>query len=322
MDILQNELIQNGIGDTILTHSRNLEKLLVYNNIFLKFEGGNPTGTMKDRAAYACLKEAKELGYKEIAIGSCGNFGAAFVYVAKLFDIIPHVYIPQHYHTQRILEMEKNGGIIHRAPGSYEDVVFFSSKEAKKNNWFDANPGVKLNTKLSIDAYATISYEILNNLGKTPDYVAIPVGNGTTIAGIHHGFKILKINKIIKKLPILIAASTSGGNPIIKCFQENKKQIEDLKPNEIIETDYNEPLVSWISLDGQEALNALWESKGWSTYVEDNELVHYSNLLEKEEGLSVLPASAGSLAAIAKYIDKNNPKKGLTFVAVLTGRKF
>ena len=100
------------------------------------------------------------------------------------------------------------------------------------------------------------------------------------------------------------------------------KRLKDLKPNEIIETDYNEPLVSWISLDGQEALNALWESKGWSTYVEDDELVHYSNVLEKEEGLSVLPASAGSLAAIAKYINKNNPKNGLNFVAVLTGRKF
>jgi threonine synthase len=322
MNRLQNELILNGIGDTILTHSRNLEKLFFYNNILLKFEGGNPTGTMKDRAAYACLRIAKDLGYKEIVLGSCGNFGAAFAQISKIFDIIPHIYIPEHYHTQRIVEMEKKGGIIHRAPGKYEDVVFFSSKEAEKNHWFDANPGVKLNTKLSMEAYATISYEIVEDLGKTPDIVAVPVGNGTTLAGIHHGFKSLKKSKLITKLPIIIAASTFGGNPIIKFYQEGKKQIENIRPSDIIETNYNEPLVSWISLDGQEALDALWESKGWSAYIKDEELLYYSGLIEKEEGLSVLPASAASVAAIHKYINTTNPKKGLDIVAVLTGRSF
>lgn len=317
---MQNELILNGIGDTILTHSRNLEKLLVYNNIFLKFEGGNPTGTMKDRAAYICLKKAKELGYKEIVLGSCGNFGAAFVHVSKIFDITPHIYIPEHYHTQRIVEMEQKGGIIHRAPGTYEEVVFHSSKEAQKNNWFDANPGVKRNTKLAMEAYATISYEIFEELGRTPDFVAVPVGNGTTIAGIHHGFKSLKKSKYIPKLPKIIASSTPGGNPIIKCFQEQKKMIEDLNSSDIIETKYNEPLVSWISLDGQEALDALWESNGWATYASDEELLHYSNLIEKEEGLSVLPASSASLVAIAQYLKILKPVKGLDFVAVLTGR--
>jgi threonine synthase len=71
--MLQGELISHGIGDTIFTRSRNLEQLLGYSNIYLKFEGGNPTGTMKDRAAYACLKVAKENGYKELALASCGN---------------------------------------------------------------------------------------------------------------------------------------------------------------------------------------------------------------------------------------------------------
>jgi threonine synthase len=105
--MLQEELIVHGIGDTILTHSRNLEQLLGFSNVYLKFEGGNPTGTMKDRAAYACLKVAREKGFGELAIASCGNFGASFVHLSRIFGITTNVYIPEKYHTPRIAEMER-----------------------------------------------------------------------------------------------------------------------------------------------------------------------------------------------------------------------
>jgi len=321
IDNLQDELIHYGIGNTIFHHSCNIEKLLIYNNIYIKFEGGNPTGTMKDRAAYNCLKEAKLKGYKEIAIGSCGNFGAAFVHLAQFFKIKTNVYIPEHYHTKRIVEMEQKGAIIHRAPGTYEDVVAYSSREALRNGWYDANPGVNSNTKLSIEAYAAMSYEIYNQLCFAPDAVAVPVGNGTTIAGIYYGFKQLYKAGKTKKIPVMIAASTTGGNPVIKCFKAGEKMISDLKPEDIIETDYNEPLVSWISLDGQEALDALWESNGWATYVEDSEMLTMSNNLLKEEGLSVLPASSASLLALKKYVVEKRLGKGLDLIAILTARQ-
>ncbi len=85
---------------------------------------------MKDRAAYACLKVAKEKGYNELSIASCGNFGASFVALSRIFGITTHVYIPEKYHTPRIAEMERQGGVIHRAPGTYEDVVESSGVEA------------------------------------------------------------------------------------------------------------------------------------------------------------------------------------------------
>ncbi len=102
-----------------------------------------------------------------------------------------HVYIPEKYHTPRIASMEKLGGIIHRAPGTYEDVVALSSEEAAKRGWYNGNPGTPENRKVSIEAYATISYEIAKRLGDAPDVVAVPTGNGTTIAGINHGFQVL-----------------------------------------------------------------------------------------------------------------------------------
>lgn len=316
--MLKDILKQQVIGETIFTRSRNIEKLLDISKIYLKFEGGNPTGTMKDRASYACLKLARRQGYKKVVIASCGNFGASFVHLAKDFDMEVHVYIPEAYHTPRIQEMRREGGVLHRAPGTYEDLVELAGRGAEENGWFNANPGAGENTATSLEAYAAISQEIFEDLGSAPDVVAVPVGNGTTLAGVYKGFKELREVDAAYRVPVMVAASTSGGNPVIKCFQEGKRVIEDLDPGEILETEHNEPLVSWRSLDGQEALDAIWDSSGWATYIKDEELLEFSEILAREEGILVLPASTASLAALARYA--RGVRKTGTYVAVLTGR--
>jgi threonine synthase len=318
--MLQEELIAQGIGDTIFTHSRNLQQLLGYSNIYLKFEGGNPTGTMKDRAAYACLRVAKEKEYKELAIASCGNFGASFVMLSQIFGITTHVYIPEKYHTPRIAEMERHGGVIHRTPGTYEEVVESSGAEAVKRGWYNANPGTSENRVASIEAYSTIANEIVERMGRPPDAVAVPTSNGTVLAGINFGFQNLRRVGKTKKNTAVIAASTNGGNPIVSSFLAGKRRIKNLKPNEIDETAINEPLVSWMSLDGQEALDALWESGGWAAHVTDEEMIRYSNIIMREEGLSVLPASCASLVALTYYIKEKKLQKGLDLVAFFTAR--
>lgn len=173
-----------------------------------------------------------------------------------------------------------------------------------------------------MEAYATISHEIHERLGYAPDVLSVPVGNGTTIAGIHLGFKKLRNRGETDKVPVMVAASTAGGNPVIKCFFKGMKKIQDLDPSEITETEHNEPLVSWRSLDGQQALEALFDSNGWATYVSDDTLLAFSEILAHEEGLLVLPASASSLAALAEYA-KRIPieKREKSYVAVLTGRR-
>lgn len=148
-----------------------------------------------------------------MAIFSCGNFGASFVMLSQIFDITTHVYIPEKYHTPRIAEMERHGGVIHRAPGTYEEVVESSSAEAVKQGWYNANPGTPVNRVASIEAYATIAYEIVERLGRPPDAVAVPTSNGTVLAGINFGFQNLRKVGKTKKNTAVIAASTKGGGP-------------------------------------------------------------------------------------------------------------
>ena len=320
--MFRKEFKEQGIGDTLFARLKNMEKLLDFSKFYVKFEAGNPTGTMKDRASYATLKNAKEKGFNTIAVASCGNFGASIVTLSKIFSITPHVYIPESYHSPRISEMERLGGLIHSAPGTYEELVDLSAEEAEKQGWYNGNPGTDENSKISFEAYESIAYEIFDKLEYAPDVVSISVSNGTCFTGVFRGFRVMFRQGNTDKIPVMVAASTTGGNPIISSFKDSKKKIKDLKPDSITETPENEPIVNWKSLDGQSALDALWESNGYACSVTDAIMIAFSDLLEKEEGLSVLPASAASVAAMAEYVKKRTSPKEKCFVSVLTSRKY
>jgi threonine synthase len=313
---LRKELRKQGVGDTIFTQARNLEKKLDIRNLYLKFEGGNPTGTMKDRASFSCLRNAVEKGYQRVAIASCGNFGASIVYFSKVLGLEAHVYIPEKFHSPRVPEIKKMGGILHRVKGTYEDSVDASTSQAADRGWYNANPGTPENTEASLEAYSIIAYEIYERLKHVPEVVSVPVGNGTTLAGIYHGWKKLLEKGITNKVPSMVAASTTGGNPIVESYKNGIKTIIDLNPDKIRETEHNEPLINWKSLDGQIAIEAIYESNGWAVYVTDEEMIEYSDLLLTHEGLNVLPASTSSLAAHPHI------KKEEKMVMILTSRGF
>jgi len=307
------------VGNTLFLRSRNVERQLPCKSLFLKFEGGNPTGTQKDRISTVIIEEALKHDYRDVSVATCGNYGASIAYFAQEYGLRSHIFIPQKYHTKRLEEIEAYRGLIYRVEGSYEDSVSICEEDSQDNNWFNASPNVKENYRISRRAYARISEEILASLGNVPDVVSVPVGNGTTLSGIHYGFKLLRKKGDIDRVPMLIASSTSRGNPIIESFREDSASVMDLKPEDIKETEVNEPLVNWHSFDGQSALDALYETNGHAYYASDQRMNDYATLLLMEEGLSVLPASCSALAAISQYINEFNCPE--TYVAILTGRK-
>lgn len=312
------------VGSTTFVESRNLARFSGVERLFLKFEGNNPTGTQKDRIALALASLAKSQGAAAVAAASCGNFGTALAWAAKLCEIPAHIYIPAGYHLpeDRLKRMTDAGAEIHFEEGQYEDVVALSSKVCKeKGSWFDANPGLDGVREVSLEAYAEIAYEIYRDMRREPDYVFCPVGNGTTLAGVYHGFKKLYEGHKIDELPRMVATSTRRGNPIVKSFLMKSRTVLDLERNEVKETRFNEPLTNWHSFDGQEALDAIYETNGFADYASDTRMQEFSRLLREEEGLNVLPASASTLAVLHDLADTRVTIKG-TFVAILTGRDF
>jgi len=313
------DIIDSDVGDTALTRARNLEREVGLRQIYLKFEGGNPSGTQKDRIAFAQVKDALRRGFDAVTVATCGNYGAALAPAAALAGLRCVIHIPVSYHTRRLEEMQRVGAEIVRVDGDYERAVLESRESAERDELYDANPG-GANTALQLQAYGEIAYEIYDELRDAPMAVAVPVSNGTTLAGIYRGFLSLYRRGRTSKMPHMIAGSAARKNPIIQAFLKNLPHCEDLDPQSIRETPVNEPLINWHSSDGEHALQAIRATQGWAGDASDREMLAQARSLREKQGFNVLPASTASLVVLLDR-HRHEPLAGDRYVVVLTGRK-
>lgn len=312
-------LTDKEIGDTPLIRARNLEREFNIRQIFLKFEGGNPTGTQKDRIAFAQCRDAIRRGYEVLCLATCGNYGVACALAAKYAGLECRIMIPASYHSKRVDDMKMLGALISRVEGDYEAAVAASQQMALENEWYDANPGGE-NTSLQLRAYGEIAYEIYDELRDAPKVIAAPVSNGTVLTGIYKGFVSLYRRGKTSRVPRIVAGSAHRKNPIVMSLLNGKPVYEDLPPDDIHETVINEPLINWHSFDGEITFDAIRNSEGWARNVTDKRMLDLAKLLKDREGLNVLPAATAGLAALVEP-----PQVELVqndrFVVILTSRK-
>ncbi|MGC8514528.1 MAG: pyridoxal-phosphate dependent enzyme [Thermoplasmata archaeon] len=297
--------------------ARKMERVLNFKRLFVKYEGGGVTGTQKDRISKYHVMRARELGYDTVSLGSCGNYGASLAYFAGEYGMNSIIGVPSSYSGDRLSEIRSYGGSLLELPMKYEEVVEYMRQKATDENWYDSNPG-NSNSELDFQGYSQIASEIVSQLGRTPEFISAPVGNGTTLTGIYKGFRLLRDAGLIDSVPRLIAASTDGGNPVVRSWRKGHRKIQNLGPLDIRETSINEPLVSYVSFDGQAALDSIYESNGFAFEVPDTEMMRYSQLLMVHENVDALPASSSAVVAANRVAQMLNRK--IDCVVIITGK--
>ena len=150
--------------------------------------------------------------------------------------------------------------------------------------------------------------------------MAVPVSNGTTLAGVYRGFQSLYRRGKTSHVPRIIAGSSYKKNPIVQSFLSGSESCQDLDPTKIRETAVNEPLINWHSIDGDLALEAIRSTFGWASYASDRAMSKYSRLISTSEGLSVMPAAAAGLIALLDE-GRRQELSNDRYVVVLTGRR-
>lgn len=313
------DIFESEVGDTILSRARNIEREVSLRQVYVKFEGDNPSGTQKDRIAFAQAMDAMRRGYAGITVATCGNYGVAVAQAASTAGLRCLIYVPETYRTRRIQEMEQHGAEVLRVPGDYETVVQVSRSRAEADEIYDANPG-GANTPIQLRAYGEIANEIYDELRDAPAAVAVPVSNGTTLAGIYRGFVSLYRRGKTSRIPKMVAGSSHGKNPIVRAFRKNMPRCENLEPEKIQETPVNEPLINWSSIDGDHALRAIRASEGWASFVSDKNMLRFSRIIREQQGLSVLPAATAGLIALLER-HQLAPLPAGRYVVILTGRR-
>ena len=290
-------------GNTPLIKADNLAKKIgLEAEIYLKFEGCNPTGSFKDRGMTMAVSKAKEAGSGAIICASTGNTSAsAAAYGAKAgmrtFVLIPDGYIALGKLSQAMMY----GAEIIAINGNFDQALEAVRAIAEKYPITLVN---SVNT-YRIEGQKTGAFEICNALGQAPDYHFIPVGNAGNITAYWKGYKEWHTAGKISLLPKMMGFEAEGSAAIVR-----GERI--LKPETLATAIRIGNPASW-----KQAEAARDESNGMINCVTDDEIVKAYKLIASTEGVLAEPASAASVAGLIKFKDK--VKAGSKVVCILTG---
>ncbi|HCB10717.1 MAG TPA: threonine synthase [Cyanobacteria bacterium UBA11991] len=290
-------------GNTPLIKADNLAKKIGLDaEIYLKFEGCNPTGSFKDRGMTMAVTKAKESGSGAIICASTGNTSAsAAAYGAKAgvktFVLIPDGYIALGKLSQAMMY----GAEIIAIKGNFDRALELVRDIA------DKYPITLVNSvnPYRIEGQKTGAFEICEALGTAPDYHFIPVGNAGNITAYWKGYKEFYDSGKISKKPKMMGFEAEGAAAIVK-----GERI--LNPETIATAIRIGNPASW-----KKAEAARDESNGMINFVNDDEIIKAYKLIASTEGILAEPASAASVAGLIKV--KSQIKEGSKIVCILTG---
>jgi len=296
-------IVTLGEGGTPLVYACTLSEML-NNQVYLKVEGMNPTGSFKDRGMTVAISKAAENGAKAVICASTGNTSASATAYAVKAGMTSAVLIPDGKIAMgKLAQAIVHGAKVLQVQGNFDDCLVLAKDLAE-------NYPVALVNSVNpdrIEGQKTASFEVVDRLGDAPDIHVLPVGNAGNITAYWKGYVEYKNDSISSKLPQMWGFQAAGASPIV-----DGKIVE--KPETLATAIRIGNPASW-----QQALNAKEESKGRIDKVTDEQILNSYHLLAEKEGVFVEPSSAAGVAGLLMLKEKNELPKDKVIVITVTG---
>jgi threonine synthase len=290
-------------GNTLLLPAPRLAKQFGV-DIYLKFEGQNPTGSFKDRGMTVAVSKAVESGSQAIMCASTGNTSAsAAAYAAragiKCIVLVPVGYVALGKLAQALIY----GAEVIAIDGNFDTALKLVRQITESYPLTLVN---SLNPH-RIEGQKTAAFEVCDQLGSAPDYLALPVGNAGNITAYWKGFQEYREAGRSDNLPQMLGFQAAGAAPIVdgRLVPEPQTVATAIR--------IGNP-ASW-----QKAVQALEESHGRIEKVTDEEIIEAYKMVARLEGLFVEPASAAALAGVVKLAKTGFFPPGSRLVCIMTG---
>lgn len=299
------------VGWSPLYEADRLGKLLGVKKLWVKDDGQNPTASLKDRASAMAVAKAGEAGAEIIACSSTGNAASSLAGNAAAAGLRTFIFVPERAPKGKVAQLMTFGANVISVRGNYEETFELSKKAIDKWGWYNRNAAI--NPYLS-EGKKTVSLEIAEQLGwRMPDYLAISVGDGCTIAGVWKGLKDLYAIGFIDRLPRLISAQAEGCHPINRAIADNA----DWAPME--EDTLADSIAVGVPRNADKALSAIRESDGIVVNVTDEEIMAAQKLLGTTCGIFGEPAGVTGTAGLKKLCEQGVIGENDTVASVVTG---
>jgi threonine synthase len=298
-------IISLGEGNTPLIRLNNIPSLLGKDvDIYVKYEGLNPTGSFKDRGMTMAVTKAVEEGSKAIICASTGNTSAAAAAYAARAGITAFVLIPDGKIAMgKLAQAMMHGSVVIQIKGNFDagmQLVKEVAEEAPVTIVNSINP-------YRLQGQKTAAFEIMEELGSAPDYHCLPVGNAGNITAHWMGYSEYHEHGIVNRTPHMVGYQAAGSAPFMRGGM----------------VDDPETVATAIRIGHPQSWDKAWtvqkDSEGWFDECSDEEILAAQKLLAQKEGVFCEPASATSLAGAMRDIKSGKIPEGSKVVCTLTG---
>lgn len=279
--------------------------------LYIKDEGRNPTASFKDRASSVGVAMARESGARTIACASTGNAASSLAGFAASIGLPAVIFVPERAPEPKVAQLLVFGAKVVRVKANYDATWDLCQQACDRFGWYNRNAAVN---PYLVEGKKTAGLEIGEQLGgDIPDWVAVSVGDGCTIAGIWKGLKDMHRLGFIPRLPRLLGVQAEGSRAVADAFFNG----------EVFLCGKDDTLADSIAVghprNWRKAVRAVRESGGTFVCVPDDKLLDAMRVLGRRAAVFAEPAGAAALAGLVKAVSSRTVRQGETALAMVTG---
>jgi threonine synthase len=288
-----------------------------------KNESLNPSGSQKDRAMSVALTRARALAIGAAFVASAGSTALAAAAYAARAAIRCVVLVGDDASERRLLPIAAYGARIFRVRGSVDDALDLLDRAVRATGLHDVSTR-RAGNPAQAEGPKTIAYEILESLGRVPDWVVVPAGGGGTLAAIHRGFLELRTMGRADRLPRLASYQPTGYDTFPPALERGWTTDADLRGNALSERPptVQVKIAHTYAPDGAAALAAIRDSGGTALSVTDDEAIAGVGQLAAVEGIFAEPSSGGIVAAVRRLTEDGLVGPDEVVVGIVGGNGF
>jgi threonine synthase len=302
------------VGGTPLYDVPRLAKNLGLSQVWVKDDGRNPTGSLKDRASALVVARAMAEGIEVVTTASTGNAAAALAGIAASVGLPAVIFVPASAPEAKIAQLLTYGAKVLLVQGNYDNAFDLAVEASERYGWYCRNTGMNPYT---LEGKKTVAYEIAEQLGwQMPDVVVVSVGDGNIISGVHKGFKDLLALGWIDRMPRLIGVQASGSAACYETWKrgEDPAQMEPINAQKVADS-----IAADLPRDRVKAVRAVRETSGAFVAVDDPAILEGIPVLARLSGVFAEPAAAATYAGAQQALEEGHIQPTDRVVLLVTG---
>ena len=303
------------VGWTPLYDAPRIADVLGIRQAWVKDDGANPTGSLKDRASTLVLARALEQGISTVSTASTGNAAAALAGLgASVPEIDIVIFVPATAPEAKIAQLLVYGATVLLVEGSYDDAFDLCMDVCQAEGWYSRNTGVN---PFTTEGKKTVALEIAEQLEwNVPDVVAVSVGDGSIISGTYKGFYDLHQLGWIDKIPRIIGVQAGGSSVLAQAWKNGIEAVDIVRTEAVNIAD---SISSELPRDRAKALRAVRATGGAFVTVSDDEILIALPEFAQLSGVFAEPAAVATYAGVQRAVESGVINNEESVCLLMTG---